>query len=128
MDISQLFKDFLTQTSLAAMLTVAGIDFLAGIYEAIQNKNFNVSLLPLWLQTKIVYGILPVVAMYAAALGLADPFKSTLAGFATAGAATFILAQTKSIYGHFAQPLPKDYEALHVGYGEADDDAIEPAP
>ena len=106
--IKHIFSDGLAATSLAAMATAAGVDVLAGTYEALASGTFKFTLFSGFLETKVLKGILPVLVMYVASLGLADPFKTSLSGAAALGAAAFIAAQTASVYGHFKVKPPED--------------------
>lgn len=111
MDLTQLFADFITATSFYAMVVTGGADILAAIYQSVREGNFQVKLLPLWLQTKVMHGILPVLAMFAASLAVADPFSTVLGGAASAGAAAFIAANTYSIFKHLGVQPPEARQA-----------------
>jgi hypothetical protein len=127
MDLSQLFNDFLAATSFYAMLSTSAVDIAAAIYQAVREHNFQVKLLPTWLQTKVVYGILPVLAMYWASLGVVDPFRAALVTAASAGATAFVIANTYSIFKHFQIEPPKDH-ALDLEAAEAAIDDSPPSP
>ena len=107
-DFNSLFTDFVTATSLYAMLAAAGSDIVAGTYEALANHTFKFTLFAGWLDTKVVKGILPVILMYAASLGVSGTAHDGLVVLARLGASAFIAAQIASIYSHFKAKPPED--------------------